>query len=43
MIVLVNEFSSIEKVSIFGNSALTSTGVFSSDDYGVFVYLQFDK
>ncbi|MGE6536481.1 endonuclease/exonuclease/phosphatase family protein [Bacillus luti] len=33
----------IENVSIFGDSALTSTGVFPSDHYGVFADLEFDK
>ena len=29
------EFPAIENVSIFGDSVLTSTGVFPSDHYGV--------
>ncbi|SCC13856.1 Endonuclease/Exonuclease/phosphatase family protein [Bacillus mobilis] len=36
-------FPIIENVSIFGNSSLTSSGVFPSDHYGVFVDLKFDK
>lgn len=33
----------IENVSKFGDSALTSSGVFPSDHYGVFVDLKFNK
>ncbi|EJS75923.1 hypothetical protein ICY_02674 [Bacillus cereus BAG2X1-3] len=36
-------FPIIENVSIFGNSSLTSLGIFPSDHYGVFTDLQFDK
>ncbi|WP_431830515.1 endonuclease/exonuclease/phosphatase family protein [Bacillus anthracis] len=37
------EFPTIENVSIFGDSALTSTGMFPSDHYGVFVDLKFNE
>ncbi|HFK1763397.1 hypothetical protein AT258_00495 [Bacillus wiedmannii] len=36
-------FPIIENVSIFGDSALTSSGVFPSDHYGVFVDLKCNK
>ncbi len=37
------EFPTIENVSIFGDSVLTSTGVFPSDHYSVFVELKFNE
>lgn len=39
----VFEFQNIENLSIFADSALTSSCVFPSDHYGVFVDLKFDK
>ncbi|WP_242213179.1 endonuclease/exonuclease/phosphatase family protein [Bacillus cereus group sp. BfR-BA-01383] len=37
------EIPTIEKVSILGDTSLTSFGVFPSDHYGVFADLKFDK
>lgn len=37
------EFQNIEKISIFADSVLTSSCIFPSDHYGVFVDLKFDK
>ncbi|MBE7120065.1 hypothetical protein [Bacillus cereus] len=37
------EFPNIENVSIFADSALTSSCVFPGDHYGVFVDLKFEK
>ncbi|MGH0943243.1 endonuclease/exonuclease/phosphatase family protein [Bacillus mycoides] len=37
------EFQNIENISIFADSVLTSSCIFPSDHYGVFVDLKFDK